>query len=50
MLFVDTNSGFSSQRIHLSPITKDFRGEEQNNESKDYFSCLTVVGLANKME
>ena len=40
-------SGFSSHRINLSPFTKDFRGEEQNNESKDYFLCLTLVGLAN---
>jgi len=27
------NSGFSSPRINLSPFTKDFRGEEQYNES-----------------
>ena len=26
-------SGFSSHRINLSPFTKDFRGEEQYNES-----------------
>ena len=35
-------SGFSSQRINLSPFTKDFRGEEQINESNLYFSCPTT--------
>ena len=35
------HSGFSSQRINLSPFTKDFRGEEQYNESNDYFSSPT---------
>ena len=36
----DTNSGFSSPRINLSPFTKDFRGEEQYNESISIFEVL----------
>ena len=30
-------SGFPSDRINLSPFTKDFRGGEQHNESIDEF-------------
>jgi hypothetical protein len=30
-------SGFPSIRINLSPFTKDFRGGEHSNESKDNF-------------
>ena len=37
-------SGFSSHRINLSPFTKDFRGEEQNNESKRPFFKPYQVG------
>ena len=34
------HSGFSSERINLSPFTKDFRGEEQLNESiEDLFQA-----------
>ena len=40
-------SGFSSHRINLSPFTKDFRGEEQNNESKDLFFKPYQVGCIN---
>ena len=40
-------SGFSSHRINLSPFTKDFRGEEQNNESKDLFFKPYQVGCSN---
>ena len=38
---VESNySGFSSERINLSPFTKDFRGEEQLNESvEDLFQA-----------
>ena len=34
-MWKNVNSGFSSPRINLSPFTKDFRGEEQYNESID---------------
>ena len=31
-------------RINLSPFTKDFRGEEQYNESMTNFFCLALAG------
>ena len=34
------NSGFPSERINLSPFTKDFRGGEQLNES--YLNLLVA--------
>ena len=37
-------SGFSSHRINLSPFTKDFRGEEQRDESIDLFFGPYPVG------
>ena len=43
-------SGFSSHRINLSPFTKDFRGEEQNNESKDLFFKPYQVGCINLID
>ena len=40
---ITSYSGFSSyQRENLSPFTKDFRGEEQINESIDYFFRPTL--------
>ena len=33
------HSGLSSNRMNLSPFTKDFRGEGHFNESYNYFSC-----------
>ena len=40
-------SGFSSQRINLSPFTKDFRGGEQLNESFVISYRPTIVGHTN---
>ena len=34
------NSGFFSNRINLSPFTKDFRGKEQLNEYYTIFVTL----------
>ena len=42
------HSGFSSERINLSPFTKDFRGEEQLNESiEDLFSGREALSFNN---
>ena len=38
-------SGFPSERINLSPFTKDFRGGEQLNESLTICLWLTSVSL-----
>ena len=42
------NSGFSSPRINLSPFTKDFRGEEQYNESIDSVSYTHLTLPTNR--
>lgn len=39
------HSGFPTQRVNLSPFTKDFRVEEHINESNTLFFTPYSVGL-----
>jgi len=47
-------SGFSSDRINLSPFTKDFRGEEQTRVSWNFlrlrFGGAILVVVNNRMK
>ena len=38
------NSGFSSERINLSPFTKDFRGEEHSKSVSLFISARAKLG------
>ena len=45
IFLITSYSGFPSERINLSPFTKDFRGGEQLNESEIICLWLASVSL-----